>query len=286
MKKRISYAFPLMFLVLFFGCSQKQRTSNNLSVNVPVDKTVTAGTVELTCNSLHFTKPIKLEANQAVVLFKKIPAGEWSISVVLFNSAGEPVYAGTGEAGVDKDEETTADIVLKKIEDNGDLKVTVSLPRETSRQPSSHEAETAEPRRKGLTLWNTLDSVDDIQHSRIGPDGNVIQPVYFLPAKFGNGVQNDAGGGRPCFPPEAIKNKDAGCIEFWVKSGQDRTHEGKHNYYFDSFDESKRLGFQSGAQKDNSVYFVLFHQAEEAVQLNEKNPPVREAGRFTHVAVV
>lgn len=70
--------------------------------------------------------------------------------------------------------------------------------------------------RKGLVLWNSLDSEDDVRESRAGPGGS-FKAGRFVPGRFGNGVElNMREQFGVTFPPEIVPGPD-GCIEFWAK---------------------------------------------------------------------
>lgn len=141
-------------------------------------------------------------------------------------------------------------------------------------------------KKTGLLLSNSLDSLKYIQASDVGPSGEVSGEIRFLPAKFGNGVAGTSAGGRVSFPSTIIGDNSSGCVEFWVKPGKERDHAGKHYYYFDAFSEGLRLGVQAGVGGNDTLFFVLFHQDESAVQINSKFVIPNSSEEPFHVAVV
>jgi len=72
------------------------------------------------------------------------------------------------------------------------------------------------PTRKGLVLWNRLDSESDVAEGCVGP-GGVMKAGRFVPGRFGKGVeltmQEPFG---VTFPAKVVPGPD-GCIEFWAK---------------------------------------------------------------------
>lgn len=71
----------------------------------------------------------------------------------------------------------------------------------------------------GVILWNTLDSAQDVQHSRIGPGGTLVGSRYaFEPGEFGNGyVRKATGNNYIRFPADTFAQvKERGAVAVWV----------------------------------------------------------------------
>jgi hypothetical protein len=71
-----------------------------------------------------------------------------------------------------------------------------------------------------LILWNKLGSVDEVQHSAVGPNGHIVGTVLFEPSQHGNGFRSAPRTGDPNVPDNFVrfhlpKLGSQGTIEFW-----------------------------------------------------------------------
>jgi len=70
--------------------------------------------------------------------------------------------------------------------------------------------------RKGLVLWNRLDSETEIRNSHVGPGGE-LNAGRFVPGRFGQGVELNMQEQFGVTFPLDIVPTSAGCIEFWAR---------------------------------------------------------------------
>jgi len=70
-----------------------------------------------------------------------------------------------------------------------------------------------------LILWNKLGSIDEVEHSVVGPNGTIVGSVNFNnTVKFSKGITpntGDAGSGVNF--PTTVVDPERGCVEMWVK---------------------------------------------------------------------
>jgi len=68
-------------------------------------------------------------------------------------------------------------------------------------------------------LWNKLGSVNEVENSEVGPNGEIVGTVNFSnDVKFNKGVTpNDGNAGSGIDFPTTIADPDSGCIELWVE---------------------------------------------------------------------
>jgi hypothetical protein len=70
-----------------------------------------------------------------------------------------------------------------------------------------------------VVLWNKLGSVQEVTHSEIGPNGNIVGSSYaFEPAQFGNGyIRKSTGGNWVTFPASVFSSLTRrGTIAVWI----------------------------------------------------------------------
>jgi hypothetical protein len=75
---------------------------------------------------------------------------------------------------------------------------------------------------QSIVLWNRLGSVEEVTHSPIGPSGEIIGGLQYLPGQFGNGFCPLPRTGNHNFPDNYVRVDglglgQQGCIEFWYQ---------------------------------------------------------------------
>ncbi|MGI6323621.1 MAG: LamG-like jellyroll fold domain-containing protein [Bacteroidales bacterium] len=70
-----------------------------------------------------------------------------------------------------------------------------------------------------LILWNKLGSIDEVEHSVVGPDGTIVGSVNFNnTVKFSKGITPNTGRAESGIDfPTTVVDPERGCVEMWVR---------------------------------------------------------------------